>query len=165
MFLRKFNDTSVRRTTIVIGALLSTLIWTIFIIELEVLKKANNQTCLAHFEFSKRTAKVARMNDYTALYVFEGANVILMDKRPKYNALHLNAEQLVTLTNFTHKCILCDHFEACPFKKSYIRLPTNSSSTLLAVPHLDHCKVPTQCFLFGQQFNCHDLVSLTNFTT
>jgi hypothetical protein len=160
----KENLTKVREnlTTLLVGALLSFLICTVIIIEHGV--KLNNESCHLQIEHRKLVAKVGNLTDYTALYVFKGANVILMDKRPKYNALHLNAEQLVTLTNFTHKCILCDHFEKCAHKES-VRLPPNSINTLLTVPFFTHCQLPVQCFLFGQHFNCKDLVSLTKLTT
>jgi hypothetical protein len=149
-------------TTLLVGAILSGLICTVIIIEQE--QKSENKSCHLQVGHRKLIAKVENLTDYTALYVFKGANVILMDKRPKYNALHLNAEQLVTLTNFTHKCILCDHFERCAHKES-VRLPPNSINTLLAVPFFTHCQLPAHCYLFGQHFNCRDLVSLTKLTT
>jgi hypothetical protein len=163
--LTKVKDNLAKSTVLFIGALVSVLIWTVFIVEIEIVKKSNNETCHPLIEYPNRVGRILTLKNYTALYVYEGANVILMDNRPRYNALHLNGEQLVTLTNFTHKCILCDHFDECPYKTSPVRLPANSINTLLTLPYFDHCHLPTQCYLLGRKFNCKDLVTLTKLTT
>jgi hypothetical protein len=87
------------------GALLLTLLIITIDIDSNIKNCTSSEVSLKEpqLQYDRLQAKVQSLHEYTAFYIFEGANVILVDKRPKYNAVHLNGEQLVTITNFTHK--------------------------------------------------------------
>jgi hypothetical protein len=161
----KITENVKKRSVIALSVLITTLLWLSFIIEIDILQSAKNSS--GDIQYSRLRAKVEPLNDYTAFYIFEGANLILVDKKPTFRSLHFDAEQLVTVTNFTHKCILCDHRELCSFHRSplTLKLSSRDQKALLTIPHFVKCQTPNECFWFGQQFNCLDLIALTKLTT
>jgi hypothetical protein len=165
------NEKTTQRSVIALCAVVVALLWSLFIIEIDIannVKVGSRENCSTNdLQYSRLRAKVKPFNDYTAFYIFEGANVILVDKKPTFSSIHFDAEELVTITNFTHKCLLCDHRELCPYLQSplTLRLSSRDPKSLLSIPSFIKCQLPDQCFWFGRQFNCKDLVELTRLTT
>ena len=113
----------------------------------------------------------AFFHDYIAIYVELGANVILIDRHPKYTAgrkyrVHqFSRKALGNVISFVRPCIMCER-GACNFNdtSATIDLPGLAPSKLY-VNGFARCELPSFCYWFGQSFECHDLVNLVALVT
>lgn len=105
---------------------------------------------------------IRRLNDFTAVYVQEGATVVLIQRHAKHRCITLGPEALGTVIRFTRNCVLCR--TVCEHDNGTLSLRLSLRSTL-NIPNFNACAVPESCYWFGFKFNCSDLLGISNLVT
>ena len=102
---------------------------------------------------------VRTMNDFNAVYVHEGAYVVLIQRRPKHELVILGPKEIGNIVRFTKTCILCNG--QCKYNQTVSLDLTDK----LYIPNFNVCTVPKSCYWYGFMFNCNDLLSITDLVT
>lgn len=104
---------------------------------------------------------IRTLNDFNAVYIHEGAYVLLIKRRPEHTHVLLGPTEIGNIVRFTRTCISCDG--PCNFNET-VSLNLSDKCTL-HIPHFTMCTVPKSCYWYDFKFNCDDLVSISKLVT